>query len=403
MMDHIANHCEELHRRHVHILTVAIAVALSVGLYFVLPILLLAQEIAMATPMIHRFKVANAEDYQYASSTVPVPPPAESASGPCPAGQYLGKTEKGEAQCMLGAAPGTGGTSGNQVQPQEKLAPENGDEPMMDEEFVDPKEVKKTLGDIKQMRSQLKQFAAKLKKVQNTSDDLAKISEIQTAVADYENRIKNPSEDESLREVLREFYNNNYWEEIQAIRAKVEIPTELARFNKDLVRVQKLVGNKTYIKLGFDMTALGGRLDEISVSIKEIQDQYSAGDLEAAMYAMEDVRNGGQPGEIYGVLTRTRDILQRTKSIRSKDIQNQITEIIQPVIDSFNAGDYHDGSAVLDQISQELMQLQSKMMKMSSIDNATNAKLQKLQATIEERLGKQDGGDEAGPPDNVQP
>lgn len=304
---------------------------------------------------------------------------------------------------MLGAAPGTGGTSGNQVQPQEKLAPENGDEPMMDEEFVDPKEVKKTLGDIKQMRSQLKQFAAKLKKVQNTSDDLAKISEIQTAVADYENRIKNPSEDESLREVLREFYNNNYWEEIQAIRAKVEIPTELARFNKDLVRVQKLVGNKTYIKLGFDMTALGGRLDEISVSIKEIQDQYSAGDLEAAMYAMEDVRNGGQPGEIYGVLTRTRDILQRTKSIRSKDIQNQITEIIQPVIDSFNAGDYHDGSAVLDQISQELMQLQSKMMKMSSIDNATNAKLQKLQATIEERLGKQDGGDEAGPPDNVQP
>ena len=73
------------------------------------------------------------------------------------------------------------------------------------------------------------------------------------------------------------------------------------------------------------------------------------------------------------------------------------------MIDSFNAGEYHDGSVVLDQVSQELMQLQSQMMKMSSLDDATNAKLQKLQATIEEKLGKQDGGDESEPPDNVQP
>lgn len=439
MMDHIANHCEELHRRHVHIATVAIAVALSVGLYFVLPILLLAREIAMSTPIIHRFNVVNAQDYQYASSTVPAP---LEASGPCPAGQYLGKTEKGEAQCMYKTDVSSGGQSSTSPEPTQpapiqpmqgsaqvypmppgvtcskdevytkndegklacvRMGQPNDNGPEMEEEFINPREIKLALSDISKMKSDLKRSATKLKKLQNTADDLHKITEIQTQLDQYQKDLKNPTEEMSIGDIIHEFRDNNFWEEVQAIRAKVELPTEIARLNKDLARVKKLVGNKTYAKLGFDMTAFAGRLDEIAANIKSIHGQYNAGELEAAMEEMRDVGESGHPGEIYGVLARTRDILQRTKSIRSKDIRTQITEIIQPVIDSFNAGDYRDASEALDQISQELMQLQTKMMRATNLDEVTSQRFEKLQQMIDDKLGKQPETGEAMPPSDVRP
>jgi len=440
MLHKLADHCAALHRRHVHMLTVAIAVAASVGLYFVLPILLLAQEIAMSTPVIHRFRVAYAQDAATTSPTInPAPAPSAEATGPCPAGQYLGQTEKGEAQCMFNKTDTSSGgqtSPGSQpMQPQqpiqvypmpagktcpagevytkndqgqitcvrvegaagkvEQMGPN--EIPEMDEEFVDPREIKNALADIKRMRSQLKSFTAKLKKIKNTADDLARIAEIQTAITEHENKIKNPSEDESLRGNLQDFYDNGFWDEINLLRAKVELPAEITRFNKDFAKVKKLVGNKTYIKLGFDMVALGPKLDEVAANIKNVQSLYAGGDLEGAMDAMNDIRDAGQPGEMYGVLMQTRDILQRTKSVRSKDIQALITEIIQPVIDAFNEGDFRGANMALGQIGQELSQLQNKLMRATKLDEATGQKFERLQQMVEEKLQTSGGAEETMP------
>lgn len=441
MINALANHCAELHRRHVHLATIAIAVAASVGLYFVLPILLLAREIAMSTPVIHRFRIASAQEVLGTPimPTIPVPPTEGNSGGPCPAGQYLGQTEKGEAQCMFKTDTSAGGQTSPaagpipsqpaqqpiQVYPMpagktcpagevyakndqgqincvrvegsadkmEQMGPN--EIPEMDEEFVDPREIKNVLADIKRMRSQLKSFVTKLKRIKNTADDLARITEIQTRITEYEGKIKNPAEDESLRGTMQDFYDNGYWDEINILRAKVELPTEITRFNKDFAKVKKLVGNKTYIKLGFDMVALGPKLEEVSANIKSVQELYASGDLEGAMDAMQEVRDAGQPGEMYGVLTRTRDILQRTKSVRSKDIRAQITEIIQPVIVAFNDGEFREASMVLDQISQELMQLQNKLMRTTNMDEATSQKFERLQQMVEDKL--QNGGEEMPP------
>jgi|GEM_PF-1633584 len=439
MINALANHCAELHRRHVHLATIAIAVAASVGLYFVLPILLLAREITMSTPVIHRFRIASAQEVLGTPTmpTIPAPAPTEgSGGGPCPAGQYLGQTEKGEAQCMFNK---TDTSSGGQTSPavgpipsqpaqqpiqvypmpagktcpagevyakndqgqvncvrvdtsankMEQMGPN--EIPEMDEEFVDPREIKNVLADIKRMRLQLKSFVTKLKKIKNTADDLARITEIQTSITEYEGKIKNPSEDESIRGNLQDFYDNNYWDEINLLRAKVELPTEIKNYTKELTRVKKLLINKTFPKLGFDMNALKGRLTEMETAIADVQAKYNGGDLEGAMEAMQEVRDSGHPGEINGVLMQTRDILQRTKSVRSKDIQALITEIIQPVIDAFNEGEFREANMVLSQIGQELMQLQNKLMRTTNLDEATSQKFEKLQQMVEDKL--QNGGE----------
>jgi hypothetical protein len=379
MINKITSHIEEMHRRHVHMAVISIAVAASVGLYFVLPILLLAREIAMSTPVIHRFRAAVAENYIY-----PVPPPTAMGDS--------GQTVSPQPTPV----PFVAGNPGADIGPGGK------ENPTMEEEFIDPREIKNVLNEIKKMKSEIKRFLPKLKKIQNVADDLQKITEINSQILEFEKNIANPSPDASIREMIGEFRDINFWDDIQAIRNKVELPVEIKRATKDLARVKKLAASKIFAKLGFDIDALKTRLNEMDGVLKESQEKYNAGDLEGAMDAMQDLRDNGQPGEIQGVMYGVRDIIQRTKGLRSKDIQAQVQEIINPVIESFNSGDYRDASMTLNEIMQSLIQLQMKMKNMRVLDEATGQKLEKLQQMVEEKLSN-GGGAVDVPPEIQQP
>ena len=425
MFNKLATHCVELHRRHVHLATVAIAVAASVGLYFVLPVLLLAEEIAMSTPVIHRFKVAYAQDYvapimqqqpmqqqpmqqqpmqqqpmQQSVQVYPMP-----AGVKCSPGEVYTKNDQGKITCVR--MDNAGGSQGGQMGPgNQQMGPQGqsmgateqqvnpwGEAPEMQEEFIDPREIKNALNDATRMKSELKRFIAKLKKLPSAAEDVQKVNEILAQIAAFEKNLKNPTEEMSIRDVMRDFYENNYWDEVNKIRAKVELPNEIKNYTKELTRVIKLMTNKSFIKLGFDLGVTKGRLDEMKAAIDDVQAKYNAGNLEDAMEAMNDVRETGHPGEVQGVMYQVRDIMQRVKSLRSKDIQAQIQEIIQPIIDSFNEGDFREANMALQEVSNVLMKIQTKIMRMNVADDATNEKFERLQQMIEEKLGnKQNGG-----------
>ncbi|MEK7211238.1 MAG: hypothetical protein AAB731_01250 [Patescibacteria group bacterium] len=438
MLNKLALHCEALHRRQVHLAVVGIAVAASVGLYFVLPVLLLAEEIAMSTPVIHRFKVAYAQDYvapttqqqpveqpqQMVPQTQPVypmqqqptqqpmqqqPPQQTQQVYPmppgvtCQKGEVYTKNDQGKITCvrMDNSAGGQMGPQGQQMGPpqgqqmdtkEQQMGPW-GEAPEMQEEFVDPREIKNAQRDAARMKAELKRFSAKLKKLPNAAEDVQKINDILAKIAEFEKNLKNPTEEMSIRDILRDFYENNYWDQVNQFRARIELPNEIKNYTKELTRVAKLVTNKSFAKLGFDMAILKGRLYEMKAAMADVQAKYNAGDFEDAMEAMNDVRETGHPGEVQGVMYQVRDIMQRVKALRSKDIQAQIQEIIQPIIDSFNEGDFREANMALQEVTGVLRKMQSKILRMNVADDATNEKFERLQQLIEEKLGNKQGAE----------
>lgn len=262
------------------------------------------------------------------------------------------------------------------------------------EEFVDPREINNALRDIKRMLSEIKKFIKQLKKIQNSADDIAKLNELTSELQTATNNIKNPPADYSQREVLQDFYDQNYWETINTYRAKIELPKELARITKDLKKLEGLLKIKTYQKLGLDMNLLQNQINEIKEAVKSAQDNYQAGNLEDAMDALEPIREGMQPGEITCVLYGLKDSTRELSRIKDKEIKAQIQEILQPIIDAANEGDFREACQSLNDIRNEIMKVMSYASKSKGLSPEMKQKIEKLQKTVEQKFGGEEPADQ---------
>jgi len=196
-----------------------------------------------------------------------------------------------------------------------------------------------------------------------------------------------------VREALQEFYDEQFWETISTLRAKIELPKQLAEVKKQLKRVQKMLKQKAFQNLGFDLNAINQRLDEIQAIYDEAQAKYQAGELEEAMEAMRDIFEGMHPGELNAILNQFRKIRLRMKALRNPEVKAAIEDILSEVITVTNSGDFREANMALNEIQKELMNLMLKYKKAPGIlDSKTKEKIDKLESIIREKLGKEKEG-----------
>ncbi len=302
-----------------------------------------------------------------------------------PGGQQPGQFQPGQPNQPVGQGqPGQAGQQSGQAgqqpisQPQQMFQPQIIDEGQQEEqnEYVDPQEIKNVQKDIKNMTTEIKKFIKQLKKIQNTADDIAKLNEMLTQLQDFTNKIKTPPEDYTQREVLQEFYDQNYWETVQSYRARIEIPNEITRLQKDIKKLEGMLKLKAYKNLGLNMDTIKAKLNEIKEAIKIVQADYQAGNFEDAMTGLEPIREGSQPGDMMCVLNGLKDMSRELNLIRDKNIRAQIQEIIQPIIDGANEGEYRDSCQSLNEIRNEIMKvMKSIRTKKGTLPQATRDKL----------------------------
>ena len=258
-------------------------------------------------------------------------------------------------------------------------------------EFVDPREVKNALQDIKRMQTDLKRFLKQVKKLPNISDDIATINELLAQLTGYYKNINAPAEDMSLREALQDFWDARLYEEVDKIRAKVELPKELTNIAKDLKKAKKLIIQKPFQKLGLDMTAIAGYLAETESAYNEAKSYYDQGNMEDAQLAMEVIHGGLHPGEIMGVLYQMREIKDRVRSVKNKEVKQIIDDLLADVSESINNGDFREANQTLSDIRNELMKIMQNYMKTSGkLDDKTRAKLEKLENIVSEKLNAEE-------------
>lgn len=274
-------------------------------------------------------------------------------------------------------------------------------------DYVDPQEVKDVVREIKDLKSQLKRLAAQAKKSKLYADDLAKVNALQAELDGHYKTISNKSVDNSeLREAIQEFRDNNYWDEVEKLRLRIEFPKEAKQINLILKRIEKLITQKTFANLGLNFDKVAEYIAETRQLIDTIQGHLAAGEIEEAVEVMHSQGDRPHPGEIEGTMHRIRDIKQRMKRVKDTAIRAEIDGVLQDVIDAFNAGEYRDANETLNEYADDLLQLIDKLTRVRWNQEESFSRIRSLEELINSKLQQMDAQQEqqeqAQPPSQVR-
>jgi len=318
-------------------------------------------------------------------------PPGTTAQ-PCPTGSSGGQFGQGQP-------------TGKQMPPGERQPmgqPNGGDGQDVEQfqEFIDPREVKNALKEIARMTTELNRFAKRAKQLPEV---LTQIQSLKSKLQEFKNSISQTEKQNDageLRSAMQEFWDAQPWEEVNKIRVIVELPRELKLIDRELKKLEKLAASKTFPKVGLDVEILKENLRQLREAYNAALAAQKGGDSEEVMEVMEVFHEGGHPGEISSVIYRLRDIRRFTKTIKDKEVQEQINEILQPIIDSFNKGEFRDARELMDDTFDEMTKLANLALriqrrrvgnrddmvdKFQALEEKIMAKLEKFEADDEKR------------------
>lgn len=215
---------------------------------------------------------------------------------------------------------------------------------------MDPREIRQALNEIKQLRSEGQRFVKQLQKLGSAGDDLAKLNGILAKLNEHYATISNRSADPSdVREAIQDFHEARYWDEVNLIRTRLEIPRELKQITASLKRIKRIVkikGAKDIVNIGRVEQAIA----EVEQRLGAVQAAYNSGDLEEAMEEMRSFHEeGGHPGEIEGAFYRLREVKQRLRSVRDANVKAQIEQILQEAVNEFNAGNFREARETIEE------------------------------------------------------
>ena len=247
------------------------------------------------------------------------------------------------------------------------------------EDFVDPREIENTLRDLTRMKTEARGFVKRAKKLPEIKQ---RAEEIITQIDGYIANIKNPPADYTSREALQEFYDARMWEEMNSIRAQLDLPRMLKDLSTTIKKVEKLLKLKSYQKIGLDITAINNYLAEVKEAQAEAQKLQAEGDWEGAMEIFQ-MFEGGHPGELEGAIRRLKEANDKIKTIRDKDVKAQLLESLAPVIEAVNDGDFRFAQEILNEVFPEIYDIIRRTYKMNA---KTKPEILKKVLGVEEKV-----------------
>lgn len=261
-------------------------------------------------------------------------------------------------------------------------------------QFVEPKEIKDALRQLKQIQTELKRFQKQVAKISGSDNIQQLISELSAkAIAFVESINKAPMEEQ--RDALQEFYDAQIWDSINQIRARVELPKELKNIARDLKIIQKMPKQKTYQKTGVDLEKLQANIDKIAGIYNQIKLAMDEGDWDGAWEIIEEeVHQGGlHPGEVRHTMDRLREVKDRLRFIKDPDIKAQVEQILESIIETFNDGDFREAREAVDQFMDQAQLMEKYFQRYiygqkEGDDQKMMEMMDKLEGLVKERLEK---------------
>lgn len=300
------------------------------------------------------------------------------------------------------------------------------------EQFIPERELKNEYSQMKNQERELNRFLTKLIGAPTSekrkralvattpqSPIVTQLNEMLTSLATNRALIQKSSGADQ-RSAVEEYRNNNQgtWDEINKLRAVIEIPDQLKDVKTQLKFVTTQVNpsvlkngstgpipfEKTASFFGIDLAALQSAVKEKADTIAEIETAVETGDAETAQSLMqESIYNGWHPGDMRGLLDMTKGAYQQTKAIRDNELREQIITIIEPIVETMGSGDYRAAREGIEQVSREMHSYERffngpqrgrSTVKMDAAFDKLEGLMKKKFEKYMQNDGQQEGGDE---------
>ncbi|MEK7580538.1 MAG: hypothetical protein AAB465_02950, partial [Patescibacteria group bacterium] len=257
--------------------------------------------------------------------------------------------------------------------------------------FIDPREIKNVLKQVSDLKKQIKTLTTQAKKLTNLTDEVSKLNELSSTLDKFKQDINNPPQDTTQRDVLQEFYDARYWDDINSIRMKIEFPKQVKQFEKELTRLEKLLKSKTYQKIAIlDIAAITNTVAGMRTTINDAKAQFNSGEVEDAMQTLQGIYGDYGPGDINCVLNSFRDINTNLPKVKDAEIKASLQDVLDPIIEAVKDGDYRGACQGVNEIRNELFQVMQYAFKSRTTVNVqTRQKLDNLQQLIDKKFGNE--------------
>lgn len=246
---------------------------------------------------------------------------------------------------------------------------------------VDPQECRDVQRQLRDQARELKRIEPKLVKAKLTTE-VEGLKQLRGKVNAWAAQFKKGC----MRDQLQEFYDAEVWEMMNEFRAKAELPQQHTQIERELKRLEKRLTAKFVGQTGLDGEQLKARLAEIRSALDESKRELSAGNFQDANDAMQPIWDGMHPGEVNGVVDRLREITTNMKRVRDAEIKAQLQELIQPIIDAANEGDFREANQALNEIHSDLMRVLSQVTRSAKYRGDFGAKLDQLEEKINAKI-----------------
>lgn len=320
------------------------------GEFYLASVSHLAQESAQTAAAVVESQPSTAEQYMPPSAPTPPPAPAESTV----------TTSSSGVQTSSVSSP-----TQNQMEGQNNNGDNNRENKENFQEFIDPKQIQDGLRNMNQFRNELRRTIRDVRR-QASETDMVELTSVLAEVDKLYATAANSSDLNDANDAVREFYDNQFWDKINSVRARLQIPKEIKQISQSIKRLDKILLTKNIQNIGLDIAKAQGTLAEMKQAADKVQSLYNSGEYQDAQEEMRLFHEGGHPGEIEGVIFRIRDIKNMAKRVKDATVRAEIDGVLQEVIDTFNAGEYRDARETLDEYADDLQRLISQLVQSQS-------------------------------------
>lgn len=262
------------------------------------------------------------------------------------------------------------------------------------QEFVPPSEVKNALRDLEQQRRQVAQVKKQMAKAgastASADELLSRLDAMKQAIT--------TSVGQNQRDAMQDFWDARVWDEVNNMRAAVDIPNELKRIEKEMKRLSKAATGKQYAQalefFGAQPETVARLVQEKEGAIAEVKRLVASGEFEDAREVMNDsIHQGWNPGDFNHALDMIREIRRMLKNIRNTEVQEQVKEIVTPVVADFADGNVRSARDTLVIVQEQVRRVEYSHTRFGGrggdIDNKTMQAIEKLEQLIEAGGGGQ--------------
>lgn len=252
-----------------------------------------------------------------------------------------------------------------------------------DEEFVDPKQIQDALKQIKDLKRELARLAKQAKKLVNGQEIQAEIAVLLEEISVYGSNIESGVD---VRDALQDFWDAQVWEQLNPIRAKIEIPTQLKQWEKEIKKLEKTIKQKKYQSLELDLGRVREKIAEINQGISTVRDLYNAGEFGDAMDEFNNLREEFNPWDISNVIQRTQEVMAQVKKIKNAEIKEQIRQMWLEVLSNFNEGEYRIAWELMEESQKEIWSLIKKALTVGKKNGTTKENFIQMSDKVEQRM-----------------